>query len=156
MKASTKTFTVNSQSARDAIKKHLIRLQNANNGVQFEAQIHERDAVNVLVEMMHNEDLPAALRRQVALDITILARGTPKPWLHTGEDINPEAEGGSGLGATVGQELAAAKITADLHKELDRLTSMNVHPRDWPEEVRSVATDMVLYYEGEDATPAKG
>lgn len=132
--------------------KHLRRLQNATNGVQFVAQLHEREAVELLVEFMHDPLLPVTLRRQCAIDVTQLARGAVRPWVHTGETINPEAEGTAGLGATVRQEIEAAQNTATLHHQLNMLTAANVHPRDWPADVRAVAADMVAYYAADDAS----
>jgi len=146
-----KTSVFDPRDARAAIKKHLQRLQNSSNGVQFEAQRHEVDMVNLLVDLAQDESNPATLRRQCALDVVTLARGVPKPWLHTGEDLNADTPGNAGLGATVGQELEAAKQTSALDEQLAQLTARNVHPRDWPENVRSVAADMIAYYENEEA-----
>lgn len=141
---------VDPKMARDAVKKHLQRLQNSSNGVQFEAQLHERDMVTLLVDMAQDADMPPAIRRACANDVLVYARGQPKTWLHDGETINPALPGAAGLGATIGQELDAARQTARLHEQLALLTASNTHPRDWPEEVRSIATDIVKFYDAEE------
>lgn len=150
MKAGKTALTIDPRKARDAVKKHLMRLQNATNGVQFTAQLHEVEMTELLVEMARNPIMPPGLRRQCALDVLNYARGAPKVWLHDGETIEPGAPGGAGLGATISQEIDAAKQTARLHEQLALLTASNVHPSMWPPEVRAVAADMVAFYDAEE------
>lgn len=104
----------------------------------------------ILIEFARDVELPAQFRRQCAMDVLEYARGKPKLWLHDGETIDPAAAGAAGLGATIGQEIDAAKQTARLHEQLARLTAQNIHPRDWPEDVRKVAMDMVAFYDEAD------
>ena len=150
MKKIGKVSWVDPHAARNAVARHINKLQASNNGVQFQAQIYEREAVDTLVALMRDEEMPPSLRRQCALDVATLARGQPKVWLHDGETIDPNAQGAAGFGATVAQEIEATTISVDLHLKLADYTRRNIHPRDWPEEVRAVATDMVNYYETED------
>lgn len=141
---------VDPKMARDAVKRHLTRLQNSSNGVQFEAQLHEREMVTLLVDMAQDALMPPSLRRACANDVLVYARGQPKAWNHDGETINPASAGTSGLGATIGQELDAARQTARLHEQLALLTASNTHPRDWPDDVRAIATDIVRFYDAEE------
>lgn len=143
---------VDPKIAREAVRKHLARLQGSNNAVQFQAQRYETEMVDLLAQFARDPDLPPALRRQTAIDVLTYARGAVKPWLHDAETIDPTAQGAAGLGATIGQELEAARQTAGLHEQLARLTAANVHPRDWPAEVRSVAAGLVAFYDAEDGT----
>jgi hypothetical protein len=54
-------------------------------------------------------------------------------------------------GATIGQEIAAARLSADLYKELDRLVRQRVPASEWPEQVRAIAGDMIAFYsDGDD------
>lgn len=141
---------VDPKMARAAVKKHLQRLQNATNGVQFTAQLNEVEMTELLVDLARNPEMPPSLRRQCALDVLAYARGQPKTWLHDGETIDSAAAGAAGMGATIGQELEAARQTAKLHEQLALLTAANVHPRDWPEDVRSIAGEMIAFYDAEE------
>lgn len=142
---------VDPKMARDAVKKHLARLQSANNATQFTAQRHEEAMVTLLVDMAEDPLMPPALRRACANDVLVYARGQPKAWLHNGETINPALPGSSGIsGATIGDEIEAARQTARLHEQLALLTASNTHPRDWPDDVRAIATDIVRFYDAEE------
>jgi len=146
----TLAASINPKEARAAVVKHLKRLNSAVNVTQFTAQLHERDMIELLVDMAENVTMPPSIRRQCAIDVLTFARGQPRPWIHDGETVDPNMPGTSGLGATVGQEIEAARQTAKLHQQLAMLSASNVHPRDWPEEVRQIAGDMVAFYEQED------
>jgi len=143
-------LTYTPTQVRTAITKHLKRLNDSTNKVQFQAQLYEVEMIDLLADFARTEDYPLSLRRQCALDVLNYARGQPKTWLHDGQTVDPQAQGNSGLGATVIQEIEAAKATADLHAKVAQLTAANVHPSEWDEEVRSVAGDIVEYYENTD------
>jgi hypothetical protein len=135
------------EAAQTAVMKHLKKLKGSTNVTQFTAQLFEEQMVLMLKQFALDPEIPVTIRRQCALDVLTLARGQPRPWLVDPNTINPQALGGAGFGATVGQEIEAAKFTTDLHQQLADYTARNVHPRNWPAEVRAIATDMVAYYE---------
>lgn len=147
-----KTFaaSINPREARAAVVKHLRRLNSAVNITQFSAQLYEQEMVETLVEMVRNEATAPSLRRQCAIDVLTFARGAVRPWVHMGETVNPQAEGTSGLNATVGEEIEAAKNTARLHAQLDLYIAQNKPPSEWPEDVRTIAGEMLTYYDTED------
>ena len=148
-----KPSTLDPQLARDVVASHLKRLRANTNGVVFTAQNHEVEMVELLVEFARDPEQPPAFRRHCAVDVITFARGTVKPWIHDGETINPQAEGGSGIkGASVQDEITAAKNTARLHEQLTALIGGNVHPSQWPPDVRKVSAEMVEFYENEDNT----
>jgi hypothetical protein len=152
--ARTKTLaaTLNASQARSAVTRHLQKLNSSCNVTQFTAQLHEKDMVELLASFAQDTSgaIPPALRRQCAIDVLTFARGQPRPWLHDGLTVDPNSPGQSGFNATVAEEIAAAKLTADLYRQLNDLTARNIHPRDWPENIRAISTDIVAYYEAEE------
>jgi hypothetical protein len=146
-------MNLDARAAKVAVSKHLLKLNASVNVTQYTAQLHEREMVELLVQMANDtEGMPPSIRRACANDVIVLARGHPRPWFVDPETVNPAAEGTAGFGATVGQEIEAVKLTVDLQRQLNELTSRNIHPSKWPAEVRAVASDMVAYYEDEESS----
>ena len=112
------------------------------NMVQFTAQRFEEEAVKFVNSCIYAEDVPLAVRLECADRIVTWARGKPRDWIHTGETIHPEAPGT--IGATVGEEIAAAKEAAAVYGEMDRLVRAGIPYREWPIEVRSRAEAQVF------------
>jgi hypothetical protein len=53
-------------------------------------------------------------------------------------------------GLTVSQQIAAAKAQSALHQRLDELVRKNVHPSEWPDDVREIAGDIIAGIEVEE------
>ena len=123
------------------------------NMVQFTAQRFEEDAVKFVNDCIYAEEVPLAVRIECAERIVTWARGKPRDWAHNGETINPEAPGT--IGATVGEEIAAAKEAAVVYGELDRLVRAAVPYKDWPAELRSRAEAQVFADESEEEPEAE-
>jgi hypothetical protein len=128
---------------REQAAKHFRKLVSAagTNLVQFRAQIHEEEMVELLVGFTRDISLSPTLRRQCALDVIQLARGPQAPWYHDGQTINPHAMGETGN--TVQQEIEEARKTSNLFTKLDEMIRSNTHPSTWPEEVRIAAGEML-------------
>lgn len=107
------------------------------NMVQFTAQRFEEEAVKFVNSCIYADEVPLAVRLECADRIVTWARGKPRDWAHTGETIHPEAPGT--IGATVGEEIAAAKAAAVLYGEMDRLVRAGIPYKEWPEKVRNMA-----------------
>jgi len=133
--------------ARTAIAKHLTSLTEMNNVnmAVFKAQAHEEEAVNTLVDMMKDVEVPPALRRACANDVIQIARGAIRPWAHSGATIHAEAPGDI-PGTTVGQEIEAAKNTAALYEQFNLLVAQGVHSDDWPSDIRDLVGDLIDHF----------
>jgi len=141
---------VDPKMAREAVRKHLARLQSSSNALVFTAQKNEEAMVQLLVDMAQDALMPPALRRACANDVLVYARGSIKPFFHDGHTIDSAAPGSAGLGATVGQELEAARQTARLHEQLNMLVGSNVHPSLWPDDVKSISSGLIDFYDAQD------
>jgi hypothetical protein len=137
---------IDPKKAREAIARHFQALMQKSgvNVTQFKAQIYEEEMVDMLAGFARDMTQPTSLRRQCAIDIITYARGLPKPWIHVGDTVNPEAEGK--VGETVGQEINAARLTANIYQQLDELVRRGVHPDSWPADVRQAAGEALAYY----------
>jgi hypothetical protein len=134
--------------ARKAAAKRFMALVDSGSGVnitQFVAQIHERDAIEFLAGIMHDITVPTALRMQCAEKIVLYARGPVIPWEHDRQTIDPGAFMQTGL--TVTQQIAAATAHSALHQRLDDLIRRQVHPSEWPDDIREIASDMIAALE---------
>jgi hypothetical protein len=116
------------------------------NLAQFRAQIHEEEMVELLVGFSRDLTLPASLRRQCAIDVVTFARGRIEPWQHEGQTIDPQATGGSGH--AIGEEIQAARLTAEGYERLNDLIMRRVPSDQWPEDIRELAGQALLEYEG--------
>jgi hypothetical protein len=130
--------------ARKAVARRFMRLVDSGSGInvsQFAAQLHEQEAVEFFVGIMRDISVPTALRMQCAEKIVLYARGPVIPWEHDRKTIDPATITQSG--STVSQQIAAAKAHSALHQRLDDLIRRNVHPDDWPDDVREIAGDLI-------------
>ncbi|MDE2580917.1 MAG: hypothetical protein KGL52_04735 [Rhodospirillales bacterium] len=131
--------------------RHLMGPETGLNMVQFTAQLHERDMVELLVGFALDATLPPPLRRDSALDVIRLARGPVAPWIHDRATIDPDGIAPSGR--PVADELAEIKKATALYQALDDLVRRGVPPEQWPEDVREAAGDLLDQIErqgGED------
>jgi len=145
--------TLNPQEARAAVAKHFRRLTNSQTGVnlaQFQAQLKEQEAVRLIQGFMEDPTLPVAFRKECALDVIKIARGPITPWFHDGKSVDPNAEGQTGQ--TVGTEIEAAKLTAELHERLNDLVMRKVPVDRWPEDVRAAAGEFMATFSEVDET----
>jgi hypothetical protein len=71
----------------------------------------------------------------------------PKPWYHDGETIDPAATGATGN--TVAAEIEAARLSAQIYRELNLLVQRLVPSEQWPEHVRAVAGELIACYSEE-------
>jgi hypothetical protein len=71
----------------------------------------------------------------------LYARGPVIPWVHDGKTIDPA--GITPRGRTIDAEIEAAKAHSALHQRLDDLIRRNVHPDEWPDDVREIAGDLI-------------
>ena len=148
----TSGTTLNSKSKRvTAAAEHIRRTSNTNM-VEFTARLHETQAIKLLIGFAQDKTQSPKFRRACAMDILKLARGGLREWWHNGETIDPNALGRSGLGGTVAQELEAARLTADLYTELNRLIEARIDSASWPESIREVCADMIHFYQNEETT----
>ena len=95
------------EEVRSLVSRNFRRLVNTAgiNLAQYEAQIHEGDAVRLLWEFATDEGNPKAFRRDCAKDVLQYARGAIRTWAHDGETIDPMAQGQTGR--PVGEEINA-------------------------------------------------
>jgi uncharacterized protein (UPF0147 family) len=130
--------------ARKVVAKRFMALVDSGSGIniaQFAAQLHEQEAVEFFVSIMRDATVPTALRIQCAEKIVLYARGPVIPWEHDRKTIDPGAFMQTGL--TVSQQIEAAKAQSALHQRLDELVRRNVHPSEWPHDVREIAGDLI-------------
>jgi hypothetical protein len=122
--------------------------------LQLKAQMQEELIVDMLMGFAQDMTLPAQFRRDCLLDVAKFARGAVKSWVHEGETIDPEAPGA--VGETKGDEIQAARMSAELYETLNELISRGVSSDNWPEAVRQAAGDLVaVYTETETIADAK-
>lgn len=143
----TSLETMNPQEARLTIAKHFRRLANGSgvNMAQLKAQMEEESMVDILTGIAMDFTQNPTIRRQCAMDVISIARGAIKVWAHDGETINPGATGDTGN--TIGAEIEAAKMTAELYKELNGYIARGVHPDKWPDNIKQIASpEMITYY----------
>ena len=117
----------------------------------FRAQLHEEEAVQVLIDMYRDPETAPGLRRQCALDVVSIARGPMAPWAHNGativeDGINPNT------GLKIADEIDAQRRLSELHQQLDELVRQNVPADKWPEDVRVMAGDLIGYLDIEIET----
>ena len=137
--------------ARKAVARRFMALVDSGSGInisQFAAQLYEQEAVEFFVGIMRDITVPTALRMQCAEKIVLYARGPVIPWEHDRKTIDPGAFMQTGL--TVTQQIGAAKAQSALHQRLDNLVRRNVHPSEWPDDVREIAGDLIAGLEAEE------
>lgn len=111
-----------------------------------------------MVDLLHDialaPDTPLSLRRQCALDVLTVARGEPGRLPEGSETVDPAATGATG--ATVGEEIAAARESAALFAELDGLVRNRVPFVDWPDRVKRLHEAEVFAETDEAGGPSAG
>jgi hypothetical protein len=130
--------------ARKPVARRFMRLVDSGSGInvsQFAAQLQEQEAIEFFVGIMRDITVPTALRMQCAEQIVLYARGPVIPWAHDGKTIDPAAI--TPRGRTIDEEIEAAKAHSSLHQRLDDLIRRNVHPDEWPDDVREIAGDLI-------------
>jgi hypothetical protein len=137
------------EQARSAVIRHFAHL-NSHGGVnlaQMEAQVHEQTMVRLLADfaMDTTGEISYPLRAKCAMDVIAIARGPLREWLHTGQTVDPAAPSPDGK-STVGDNIEAAKASAAVHEELDRLVAQRINPSDWPVHVRLAVGDALSYF----------
>jgi hypothetical protein len=139
--------------AREAAAAHYRGLTAGAGGInlaQFRAQLYEEQAVELLAGFMNDITLPAPFRRDCAKDVLLYARGAIKPWEHDGVSVDISATGRTG--ATIGEEIEAARLTAAAYEAINRLCMRQVPVDAWPEELRAFADpSMVAAFSVTDA-----
>ena len=120
------------------------------NKARYRAQMFEEEMVDLLRDIAFAPETPASLRRQCALDVLVVARGEPGGLPAGAETVDPNAKGNTG--ATVGEEIEAARTSAALFAELDSLVRNRVPFVDWPERVKHLHEAAV--FAPEDDAPA--
>jgi len=136
-------------AARRAVAAHLTQRsrQSAVNLVQFVAQQHEVECVELLVQFARDETLPPALRRDCAKDILLYARGQPKVWLHDGRTVDPAAPSPRDPERrTVGDDIADVCTATALYQQFNLLVSQGVHPDEWSDAVKLLAGESLAHY----------
>jgi hypothetical protein len=137
--------------ARKAVARRFMRLVDSSSGInvsQFAAQLHEMEAIEFFVGIMNDITVPTALRMQCAEKIVLYARGPVVPWAHDGKTIDPAAI--TPRGRTIGEEIETAKAHSALHQRLDDLIRRNIHPNEWPDDIRAIASDLIAGMEAEE------
>lgn len=137
------------EEVRSLVSRNFRRLVNTTgiNLAQFEAQIHESEAIRLLWEFAVDENNPKAFRRDCAKDVLLYARGAIRTWQHDGETIDPSAQGVTGR--PIGQEINAVRLATDLQQQLADLVAGKVPVSAWPPEVIEAAGAAVTYYREE-------
>ena len=126
--------------ARDAVVSHFRKLTSGAGGInlaQFRAQLYEEQAVELIAGFMSDVTLSAPFRKECAKDILLYARGAVKSWEHDGETVDTNAIGRTGN--TIGEEIEAARLTAQAYEEINKLCMRQVPVEAWPEELRAFA-----------------
>ena len=116
------------------------------NKARWRAQLYEEEMVELLRDIALAPDTPIGVRRQCALDVLLVARGEPGRLPEGAETVDVEAKGNSG--ATVGEEIEAARASAQLFAELDALVRNRVPFAEWPERVKHLHEAAVFADEG--------
>lgn len=121
------------------------------NVLQYEAQKCEPDVVRGFKLIFDDPTMPTATRMDAGKQLMIWARGLPKQWVHDGETL--QADTLLSDGRSVQDSISAARELAHLHQQLTDLCARNVHPRDWPDDVRSIAGDIIAAWDAEIEGP---
>lgn len=134
------------EEVRSLVSKNFRRLVNTTgvNLAQYEAQIHEADAVRMLWAWANDAEQAVGFRRDCVKDVLLYARGGIKTWEHAGETINPSMLGQSGR--PVGEEINAVRLMSDVMQELNDLVARKVPFAAWPPHVVEAAGASVTYY----------
>lgn len=148
--------SMSQEEVRALVAKNFRRLVNATgiNLAQFEAQIHEADAVKLLWEFATDDTNPKVFRRDCIKDVLMYARGSIKTWQHDGETIDPSALGLTGR--PIGQEINAVRLATDVMQEMNDLVARKVPVSAWPPHVVEAAGAAVTYYREELAEGEQG
>jgi len=138
--------TMGPKEAREVIGSHFRRLTSSTgvNMAVFRAQLHEEEMVKVIAGIALDPLQLPSIRISAASKVLEIARGAIRPWVHDGQTVDPRAEGITG--ATVGEEIQAARMTAELYEEINALTMKRVPPEQWPESVRLAAGNLLATY----------
>ena len=103
---------------------------------EFQAQTHSARMIDILAAFADDVTRPDEFRRSCANDVLNRAYGTPVTKAKI-EFHDPRAKGESG--STIGEEIEAAKVAADMFQRMNDLTMRRVPMDKWPEDVKRIA-----------------
>jgi hypothetical protein len=115
---------------------HLRTLLSTYDLAEFQAQTHSARMVDILAAFADDVTRPDDFRRVCANDVLNRAYGTPTQKAKI-EFHDPRAKGESG--STIGEEIEAAKVAAEMFQRMNDLTMRRVPMSKWPEDVKRIA-----------------